>query len=452
MIQIPEKPPGLHTDPVRRRDVQSIPDRELTTQMRKVDAGINSQLQRSPEPAVHLHQKTLAGPAILLVFHHRDAVPTERREHADRVLDLVRIEWNTLAQDADTAGGRLFPESPVREGGDQPAAIEEHEQARAWTDDAFLNQRGKGRQAFGLLVDPPQIGFGGGVLHARSHPAARGENPRPRGFDHGRVFHPIEYRLQRAHTVDHVRPGNGNAAGFGLLNEAPLVGHVIEGFERRSCDRRVIPEVVLVPRYRVRRDVRHRHHHVDLLALHERQEKASKRVRMSIWRRVGNMTGAVPGRGRQAGGLFRSDQHRDATPSEGPRDGERRSLVAGGDKFLHGRAAPCGDAVPTDEAMEALRSRMRSIAPIPARSMRKSPTDACRPGTKDWCHSSTAAYSPLSSNASPHRPNETCRVPENAFRSRNARIPKVGACARFQASSTRGSRPAEPRSGTEDSR
>src|SRR3989475_12487620 len=139
MIQVAEKPAALHAEPIRLGNVGPVSQSQLIAEVRKIDAGVDGQLQGPPGTAVHLHEDRISGSAILLEFHHRDTVPPEWRQHASRVVFQPGVEGDALAQHADAAGRRLLSKSPVRERGERLAVVEQDEYAQSGADDARLN-------------------------------------------------------------------------------------------------------------------------------------------------------------------------------------------------------------------------------------------------------------------------------------------------------------------------
>ena len=94
VIEIAEQPAALDADLVYgRRHRRPLSERELTAQDREVHAGVDRELQRAPEAAVHFHQERIVPVSlILLELHHRDAVPAERPQQAHRVDRAAGIE------------------------------------------------------------------------------------------------------------------------------------------------------------------------------------------------------------------------------------------------------------------------------------------------------------------------------------------------------------------------
>src|SRR5205823_13457503 len=99
---------ALDADPVARSDLRPVAEGELPGQIREVDPRVDGELQRSPEAAVHLHQVRRPGATVLLVLEHRDPVPAERPEQADRLVPYDRVDGHAFTQHAHAAGGRLL--------------------------------------------------------------------------------------------------------------------------------------------------------------------------------------------------------------------------------------------------------------------------------------------------------------------------------------------------------
>src|SRR6266850_990447 len=136
----------------------------------------------------------------------------------------------------------------------------------------------------------------------------------------------------------------------------------------------------------MRRDVRDRNDKVQPFPLDQILHEPIEGLGRSGRRRIGDMAVAVPGRRRQTDWPLRSDQHRDAAAAQRTGNRERWALVAVGDE---GRdmALAIHDILGCDRRAASARSlvtrTITSIAPMPATSSNRSPTEACRPGTND---------------------------------------------------------------------
>src|SRR6185295_6469389 len=131
VVEIAEQPAASDTELVRLQDLRPMAQRELAREGWKIDPGVDRQLQRAPEPAVYFDQEALAGAPVLLVFQHRDAVPAQRPQHADRLIAERVGDRLALAQHAHPAGGRLLAKPAMSEVGNELAAIEQDEHAEA---------------------------------------------------------------------------------------------------------------------------------------------------------------------------------------------------------------------------------------------------------------------------------------------------------------------------------
>src|SRR5207248_11626365 len=70
---------------------------------RKIDSGVDGELQRAPKPTVDLHEIWNAGSLIDLVLDHGDALPIELAEQGDGARAQLRIECHALGEYADAA-------------------------------------------------------------------------------------------------------------------------------------------------------------------------------------------------------------------------------------------------------------------------------------------------------------------------------------------------------------
>src|SRR5262245_20151317 len=142
MVNIAEQPTAFDASAIRRRPTLKAAERKLSREKRKVHTGIDRELQRSPEAAVHFHQVQIAGPNVLFELHHRHAVPAETPKHAHGVLSDFGFDGHAFTQDTHATGGRLLTQATVTEFADEPSSIEQHEDADAGADDALLDERG----------------------------------------------------------------------------------------------------------------------------------------------------------------------------------------------------------------------------------------------------------------------------------------------------------------------
>ena len=333
MIEIAEEPPVLHARLVRRELIGPHPSRELKRQKRKVDARLDGEREGAPEPAVDLHQDGLAGAPILLVFHHRDAVPADRRQQPERVLTESRIDRQALAQDARSTGRRFLAQAPVRELGDQPPSIEQREHADAGSDDALLDQRRVEGETGLRLEQSLELGSVVGIVGAARQPTVGGPDARGHRFHHGRIGHAIDHLAQPLACVDQVRARHRHAAPGGVLEQSRLVRDHVEGFEGRHGQLAVTAQLVLMRADRVRRHIGDRHQDVDRLAGDKRSEEPVERVAIVIGRGVGDVAGAVARRGGETDLLIVTDDHPHTPAPERPDDGQGGPLIAVGDEY-----------------------------------------------------------------------------------------------------------------------
>src|SRR5258708_6786746 len=113
MIEVAEQPAAFDANPVGGGKVEGTAHRQLTTEIREIDAGIHRQLQGSPEAAVDFHQDGPSGSTVLLVFQHRDTMPREWAEQAHRLVPQLRVQGDALAEYALTARGWPFADAPM---------------------------------------------------------------------------------------------------------------------------------------------------------------------------------------------------------------------------------------------------------------------------------------------------------------------------------------------------
>ena len=127
------RPAHAKTHGIRRGRGRGDPLRELPRVQRKVHAGSGVERQRSPEAAVHFHERGLARRAVVAKLDHRDALPLERAQQPHRVVEELRVDRFRNRDHGDAARGRILREAPMLEGRDQLALRDEQLDADALT-------------------------------------------------------------------------------------------------------------------------------------------------------------------------------------------------------------------------------------------------------------------------------------------------------------------------------
>ena len=112
-------------------------------QARKIDAGIDRQLERSPQTSVDLHEHVLACSLIPLTLDHRGTLPIQGLEHATSRRSEVAIERNAFAVHAHAALRRLLPQAAVSKLCDYSTIPTQHEEPFTGASDAPLQQHWK---------------------------------------------------------------------------------------------------------------------------------------------------------------------------------------------------------------------------------------------------------------------------------------------------------------------
>ncbi len=145
MIDLSPPPAATHSEPVRDLWCHLRTQRALCEKPRKVDARVYSELQRSPEPAVHFHEIRLTGSRVAFVFDHCYATPREAIEQRARPFEQICIKRYAFPVDADATRRRLFAKPPVRKRRALFAVPEQEKNPCAWSDNALLHEQRKRR-------------------------------------------------------------------------------------------------------------------------------------------------------------------------------------------------------------------------------------------------------------------------------------------------------------------
>jgi hypothetical protein len=111
----------------------TLPGGAANEQRRKVDAGVDRQLQRAPEATVDLHDDGAACFLLSLALDHCDALPVERVEQPHSGTGQRLVERDAFPIDADTARRWLLPQAAMGEHGDRPTAPAQREESLADT-------------------------------------------------------------------------------------------------------------------------------------------------------------------------------------------------------------------------------------------------------------------------------------------------------------------------------
>ena len=146
MPDIAEQPPAAHARSIRARSGRIAVLGQTGDERWKINAREDGQSQRVPEAAVDFHEDRRAIGAHA-EFHHRHAVPRERRQHGERRTPQAAVRRDADAKRAAGAGRTDVADSPVRKLGKQVAVPHQGEIAHADAVDEFLGERGPATHA-----------------------------------------------------------------------------------------------------------------------------------------------------------------------------------------------------------------------------------------------------------------------------------------------------------------
>jgi hypothetical protein len=246
--------------------------------------------------------------------------------------------------------------------GEQAASIEQDEQTHAGTDDALLDQRSMRREVVGLPVEAIQLHFGSGVVHARGRPAAAGADTRAGGLHDGRELDASGDAGQTRRAVHDVCRRNRDADARRGLQRARLVGHRLEGLERRHGDGGVTPQALPVERDGGGGDVGDGDDEIHSLSSHEIGEEAPEALSVAIGRGIEHTPPAMAGRPGEEHRLLLTDEDGDAPAAERTCDREGGALVAVGDEGLHARSATSSSTRPASPPLASSTALARRLS------------------------------------------------------------------------------------------
>jgi len=293
VIEITQKPATLDADGVSRWNIDALSPGQPIAEIREIDSSIYGKLKGSPEPPVHFHEHVASSSMVLLVFNHRNAMPSERPEQAHGLLEKVPVDRDAFAQHAHSTRGRLFPETAMSKRREQMAVVAQEKDAGAGSDHPFLNHRRRRREIADRVVQTQQIAFARGVVHHRREPTTIAENPRPARLDDSRI---LDIREDPAHTggiADKECAGNGDATSGGMSKQLSLVRSEIECFERWRRDGSALTQFPVPARNHVGRDIGNRHDDVRALARDEIIQEPIERLRFVVRRWIRSMAGGI---------------------------------------------------------------------------------------------------------------------------------------------------------------
>src|SRR5262245_5716296 len=100
MIDVTEPPARPYTGPIGMREAaagRSV-HRKSIEQPRKIDPGIDGELQPSPESSIHFHKIRDVRFPIDFEFDHRDTVPVRRLNESYRIIGHRLGKWYAFTQ------------------------------------------------------------------------------------------------------------------------------------------------------------------------------------------------------------------------------------------------------------------------------------------------------------------------------------------------------------------
>ena len=125
---------------------QRPPERRIYEDPGKVDPGVYCELQRTPEPAIDLHEVRGSCPGVALELHHRRSLPLESGEQRLGVHHQVAVGSDAHRADTHPARRRLLADAFVSEPSDGPAIPPKEKHARARAFNTLLQQQGVRRR------------------------------------------------------------------------------------------------------------------------------------------------------------------------------------------------------------------------------------------------------------------------------------------------------------------
>ena len=217
MVHVPQKPATADPDAVVTAFRDDLARGAADEQRGEVDPGIDGQLQRTPESAVHLHDDLTACRQLPLALDHGHAIPAERLEQAEAGTHQPLVERDAFAVNTDTAGGRLLPQPAMGEHGHRPTAPAQREEPLADARDPTLQQHREGRRGERGQRAAARHGVGD-ERHGRLAPGPADRDDRTVRLDdrrkEGRLRHRSVALLPRRDEsglrhVEAARPGEG---------------------------------------------------------------------------------------------------------------------------------------------------------------------------------------------------------------------------------------------------
>ena len=223
MVHVPPKPATPDANAVLAAFRHSLPSGAAYEQRGEIHSGVDGQLERTPKPAVHLHEYVAACRLLALALDHGHTLPAECVEQAESGSDQPRFERDALPIDADAAGGRLLSQAAMSKQGNRPTAPAECKKPLAGAGDPLLQQDRERRGG----ERSQRVTARGRVRHRRHRhlaPASPDRDHRAVWLDDGRKESGVgRRRVQLPWRGDDARLGHAEAAASSQSQHVRLV-------------------------------------------------------------------------------------------------------------------------------------------------------------------------------------------------------------------------------------
>src|ERR1051325_2271009 len=146
-------PSTANANPIGVRTADPLALRASEQQTGKINAGVDCQLERSPEAAVDFHYVGSARCIIDFVFDHCHAAPPDSFEQTPRFVEQAFVDADALPINADPTRRRFLAQSPVPEVGNELTIPQKQKNADSGTNDPLLQEewvRARGKLCQGL--------------------------------------------------------------------------------------------------------------------------------------------------------------------------------------------------------------------------------------------------------------------------------------------------------------
>src|SRR6185437_9190557 len=235
MINVAPPPATSHTNGVRQDRRHRLTTGRGEQHCGKIHTSVHCELQRAPEPPVHLHEIWGSGTCVQLVLDHGHTAPAKTVEQRTRLPHEVGVRRDAFPIDTDAARRRLLADATVRELRERLSVPHEQEDAYARAHNATLCQ-----QRIGIIAQIPR---GREQLRRVRHMPYRelGATPvrlshRARRIEHQRICRGSRgtEREQPGATLNDILLRDGNADLWCSREQRGLVADTAEHGVRRE--------------------------------------------------------------------------------------------------------------------------------------------------------------------------------------------------------------------------